>query len=499
MMTEENMKRILEIGVALSSETDLNRLLGEILSRVMELTGCDAGTLYLKEGDYLKFTIMRNLSMRTCSGEDGTDPGLPPVKIDRSSVCALALLEDKTICEADVRNSSRYDFSGPIRYDAMTGYYTKSMLVVPMKNRQQEPIGVLQLINALDTQGQICEFSGDIILAVESVASQAAIAVQNVRYLEEIKGLFQSLVRVMSHAVDERTPYNASHTRHMVQYADVFVDYLNQEALAAGQELRFDEAHKQELLMSIWFHDIGKLVTPLEVMNKNARLLPMQEQAICHRFQTIKLLTEIEALKGRISEEERCGRIRKLEEAGELVRRANTAGFQTDEVLDRLRELRECTYTDEEGNRQSWMTEEECAALCIRKGTLSEEERKIMEEHVVITDRLLSRIHFSGDLSHVREWASGHHELLNGSGYPKKLFGDQIPEEVRIITLLDIFDALVADDRPYKPGMPVEKALMILKNMAEKEGKLDPALTDAFVESRSWEKISNRKEEESER
>lgn len=126
--------------------------------------------------------------------------------------------------------------------------------------------------------------------------------------------------------------------------------------------------------------------------------------------------------------------------------------------------------------------------LMIRKGTLSEKERAVMESHVVITDKLLSEIRFSKELSHVREWAASHHELLNGSGYPEHLMAEQIPMEVRIITILDIFDALVADDRPYKPGMPVEKALGILDIMANKEGKLDPELTRLFRKSRCWEK-----------
>ena len=155
------------------------------------------------------------------------------------------------------------------------------------------------------------------------------------------------------------------------------------------------------------------------------------------------------------------------------------------EELAWLEELRGRTYNDQ-GQERPWITGEEYAMLSIRKGTLSPEERKIMEDHVVVTDTLLSQIHFSKELSHVREWAASHHELLNGSGYPRHLSGEQVPYEVRIITILDIFDALVADDRPYKPGMPIEKALDILTIMATKEGKLDPRLTELFIESKCW-------------
>ena len=158
--------------------------------------------------------------------------------------------------------------------------------------------------------------------------------------------------------------------------------------------------------------------------------------------------------------------------------------------MEQIKEIKARTYLWQ-GKEHPWLTDEELALLSIRKGTLSDEERKIMENHVVVTRKLLSQIKFSKEFSNVQKWAAGHHELLNGSGYPNHLAGEDIPQEIRIITILDIFDALVADDRPYKPGMPVEKALAILDAMANKEGKLDPELTGLFVESRCWESIGD--------
>jgi len=475
-MKEAEMKKVLEVGVLLCSERDLNRLLEKILDCVMELAHCDAGTLYLLDGDALRFKIMRNHTMRTYSGGDGRDPDLPPVPLRRENVCALAMLENRTIRVADVRSDSCYDFSGPIRYDAITGYHTQSMLVVPMHSREGTRIGVLQLINALSEDGTVSEFSEDMALVLESISSQASITIQNVRYIKEIKALFHSFVRAMSSAVDARTPYNGSHTRHMAAYGERFLNYLDTHP----EGRRFTSARKEELLMSVWLHDIGKLVTPLEVMNKMARLTPEQEADFTHRMQVIRLLAK---LRGEPEET-----ARETREALEWVKKLNTAGFIKDEDLARLDKLRQRTYLDEDGEEKPWLEPEEYAMLSIRKGTLSDKERKIMEEHVVLTDKILSELHFSEDLQHVREWASAHHELLNGSGYPRHLTGDQIPYEVRIITILDIFDALVADDRPYKPGMPVEKALSILHSMAEQEGKLDPTLTKLFIESRCWEK-----------
>ncbi len=485
-MREEKFRTFLEVGVSLSAERNYNRLLEKILHCVMELSNCDAGTLYLLEDGALHFKIMRNNTMNTYSGGDGSDCGLPPVALNRESVCALSLLDDETIRIEDVWHCQKYDLTGPMRYDAITGYHTQSMIVVPMRNREGGKIGVLQLINAQDDEGNVIPFEDEIVLAVESVASQAAITVQNVRYIAEIKNLFHSFVKVMSSAVDERTPYNGSHTRHMAQYGDRFIRFLNRRYEEAGEGVFFTPAHKEEVLMSVWLHDIGKLVTPLEVMNKMARLSPEQYTAFVHRMEVIRLRGEIARLSGALSAEEAEALVRETREAKALVDAVNAVGFVTDGRMEELGRLREKTYRSEDGALRPWLEPEEYAMLSIRKGTLSNEEREVMEEHVTITDKLLSQIQFSEDLSHVREWAASHHEFLNGSGYPRHRAGDEVPYEVRIITILDIFDALVADDRPYKPGIPIEKALNILTIMAEKEGKLDPRLTELFVESRCW-------------
>ena len=259
-MKESKFRMFLEVGVSLSAERNYNRLLERILLCVMELSNCDAGTLYLLEDGALHFKIMRNNTMNTYTGGDGSDCGLPPVQLNRESVCALALLDDKTIRVEDVWHCSEYDLTGPMRYDAMTGYHTQSMIVVPMRNREGGKVGVLQLINAQDDSGNICPFEDEIVLAVESVASQAAITVQNVRYTNQIRNLFHSFVKVMSSAVDERTPYNGSHTRHMAQYGDRFIDFLNARAQAEGRGALFSGNHKEELLMSVWLQDRKSVV-----------------------------------------------------------------------------------------------------------------------------------------------------------------------------------------------------------------------------------------------
>lgn len=484
-MTQEEIRKILNVGVLLSSERDLNRLLEYILSSVMELAHCDAGTLYLLEEDTLRFRIMRNHTLNTYSGGDGVLPDLPPVPLTPENICARALLENRTIHVADVTASRDYDFSGAARYDAMTGYHTRSMLAVPMQNRSGEKLGVLQLINAMDETGAVQPFSDEMSLVLESVASQAAITIQNVRYIREIRELFHAFVQVMSSAIDKRSPYNGNHTRHMAAYGERFLDYLNAQSREAGKEPPFPPSRHEELILSIWLHDIGKLVVPLEVMDKPARLLPEQHSAFLHRMEVIRLLGEIDVLAGRRTSLEAL--VRETTDAEALVESLNTAGYVSDDALAALQCLAAKTYRDQDGRQCPWLLPEEYAMLSIRRGTLSDAERETINSHVVMTDHLLSQIRFLPELSHVRGWAAAHHELLNGSGYPKHLSGDGIPMEVRILTILDIFDALTADDRPYKPGMPVERALSVLSDMAVKEGKLDAALVEAFTASRCWE------------
>lgn len=478
------MKKVLEIGVKLSSERDLGRLLEDILTCVMDLSNCDAGTLYLLGNNALNFRVSRNRTLRDYSNGEN----LPPVPLDRRNVCALAFLEDRTVCVDDVYDCGNWDFSGPRRYDTLNGYRTQSMLVVPMHGRGGEKLGVLQLINAMDETGRVCPFSRDMALVLESAASQAALAIQNVRYIRDIKGLFDSFVRVMSAAIDERSRYNAEHSRRMALCGARFADWLNAQALQKGEEPPFSPEHQEELIMSIWLHDIGKVTTPLEVMDKETRLPPLKEELLQSRLRELGLLNELRRLSGGLDEAAYRQQRDALQEASQRIAAINQAEFVTDEQLSYLDWLHAQTSAGPDGQPRPWLTEEEYHLLSIRRGTLSEEELEKMRRHVVMTDALLSQIRFSPELSHVRAWAAAHHEKLNGRGYPKGLKGPEIPWEVRIITILDIFDALTAADRPYKKAKTVEQALRIL-GFAVRDGELDPVLTERFIESRCWEGV----------
>lgn len=480
-MMNEQMKKLLDTCIALSSERDREALLFRILDTAMDLTNCDGGTLYLLEEDGLHFCRMVTRSFGIRQGGTEAPITLPPVPLKQSHVCARAVLEENLINVPDVRSDTRFDFSGAAKYDAMTGYNTRSMLVFPLTNDRGKIIGVLQLINALTEEGEITSFSPEWEPLVNALASQAAISLTNMQYADRVQSLLDSLVRVLSTAIDERTPYNANHSRNMARYAASFLDWLEQ----SENDWKFDPDHRREFLTSVWLHDVGKLTVPLEVMDKQSRLGPGLKD-VQQRFSTMNLLTRIDLLEGHISSEEAEALNAQRAEALALIEKVDRAGFLPDDTLAAIDELAKRTYLNEAGEELPWITEEEHVCLSIRKGTLTAAERKIMEDHVVVTGRILDQVAFPEEYANVPVWAAAHHELLNGKGYPQHLTAENLPPEVRLLTILDVFDALTAKDRPYKPGMPVEKALSILHSMVN-EGSMDENILALFEQSRAWE------------
>lgn len=480
-MTPKQIKKFLRMCLSLSAELDREKLLSAILDTAMDLSHCDAGTLYLLEDDGLQFCRMVTRSMGVRQGGHADPITLPPVPLDPSYVCSWVVLNNESINVSDVSTDTRFNFSGSAKYDEMTGYCTKTMLVVPLSNDRGDLIGAMQLINALDEEGNTIPFQESVELLVRAISAQAAISVTNMQYAEQITSLLDSLVGALSAAIDERTPYNANHTRNMVRYAVGFLDWLER----TKNPLRFDRDKRRTFLLSVWLHDVGKLVVPLGVMDKETRLGPALED-IQQRFRVMILLDRLAAAEGKLGADELAARTKEIQEALALIERVNTAGFLPDEDLAAVDALAARSFTDEAGEEQPWLTENEHTCLSIRKGTLTAEEREIMESHVVVTGRILEHVTFPKIYEEVPAWASAHHEYINGKGYPKHVSGDEIPWEVRLLTILDVFDALTARDRPYKQPMPAEKALSILQSMVE-EGSLDGDVLALFKESKAWE------------
>ena len=479
-MINDTLQKVLNIGIAFSREKNREKLLDQILTSAMDITQCDGGTLYINNGEALEFSIMitRSKGIHQGGGEGATT--LPPVPLSEKNVCACAVLYRRLVNIPDVYESSRYDFSGPKKYDAITGYHTQSMLVVPLEDDREHMIGVVQLINALDENGQIIPFDSEYEQILLAMGSQAAICLTNMNYAHQIRKMLDSYVKVMSTAIDARTPYNANHTRNMVIYATRFIDWLQKNY----PDQYFDERKKQEFIMSVWLHDIGKLITPLEIMDKQSRLAG-NYHLVMDRLEKIRLLARIAQLEGRMGNAEAEQTLSDISHAEELVRTVNGAGPLTDEQIAQVERLAARTYVEEDGTAHGWITEQEHEQLMIRKGTLTSGERAIMQDHVEKTRMMLEQMALGDDYKDVLQWASQHHELLNGSGYPKGLKGDQICWEVRLLTILDVFEAMTAIDRPYKRPMPAEHAFQIMHEMAD-QGKIDHKILALFEQSRSW-------------
>jgi len=481
-ITNQDFKKILQLGIDLTTVRNRDRLLESIVDNGMEITKCDAGTLYLYEDGVLKFRIMKTLSQHVDRGRNGQEiTDIPPVYFREENVCAYSAIHHKVVNIPDVYHSDMFDFAGPKRYDAMTGYRTQSMLVIPIENNENELIGVLQMMNAQDENGKVIAFDEQYEIIIHSLSSLAAIELTNLRYTKEIKLQMQSFVEAMATAIDARTPYNGNHTRMVAKYAMMLAEKINEKQLNGESKEFFDEERMEKLRLAALLHDIGKMIIPKSVMNKATRL-DNEKQTVEDRFALLKCCYERDFYRGCMTKEALDATLSELADWKEFICRVDGAGFLPDEDLERVQELGNKVYSSPDGERIPYITDWEKENLCIRRGTLSAEDRKQMESHVEMTAKILSKVYFNKNYEDVPKWAAMHHEFLNGTGYPNHLSAEDLPIEARILTIVDVYDALTCSDRPYKKPMPKEKALEILCSMVE-EGKMDGTLVKWLSEA----------------
>jgi len=472
--SNEDFLSVLDIGIAVAGEKDRNKLLDMIIDKGMELTNCDAGTLYILKDNKLYFKIMKTISQGVDKGRNGEVIEIPAVPIREENICAYTAIHKKPLNIEDVYYSDEFDFSGPKNYDKMTGYRTQSMLTIPLIGLNDDVLGVLQLMNAKDKEGVVIPFEKSLEHIVFSLSSQASIAVCNMEYMAEIKNTLWSFTEAMTEAIDARTPYNASHTRNVGKYSCMIADYIN-ELYEKGEETEyFSQDRKEQLKMGAMLHDIGKMIVPTKVMNKATRLGDDYEKVV-QRLNLFLAKHEIMYLKGFYSEAEYREKENELLKALSVIEKVDGAGFVNDELSTQLEEVLGYTYRDltvKDAKEESIFTDNEKECLRVKKGTLTNAEREIMESHVVMTERILKKVQFHSFYKDAPLFASQHHECLNGKGYPNKITAEKIPLESRILAVADICDALLATDRPYKQPMPKEKAFFILEDMA-KMGNID--------------------------
>lgn len=493
------LERLLAVGAQLSSEQDIDTLLELILETARELAGADGGTLYRMTDDgKLRFEILRNGTLGLAQGgPHGKAPvALPPLAIFDtagapilSRVITYCVHRGETVNIPDAYSAEGFDFSGTRATDAQLKYRSQSMLAVPLKSHEGEIIGALQLLNRTDPQsGKVVPFSAEDQALVESLASQAAVALTNRLLIIKLEELFESFISMINHAIDDKSPYTAGHCARVPELTVLIADAVNRVDYGPLKDFTMSEADAYELKIAGLLHDCGKITTPVHVVDKATKLEAIFDRIhlIDTRFEVVRRDLHIARLERQLAEADAQAKLAQLEEDRAFLRKTNVGGeFMKEDDIARVKAIAErYPWTDPSGAPQPFLSAEEIKNLTIRAGTLTEEERQTINHHIDVTIDMLEKLPWPKHLKNVPEYAGGHHEKMDGKGYPRGLTREQMSVQARCMGIADIFEALTARDRPYKKGKTLKESLDILGKM--KLGHhVDPDLFNVFI----WEKV----------
>ena len=552
---EIRYRRLIDLGIALSAERNHHRLMELILKGAKELTNADGGTLYLHDAEAraLTFEIVLNDTLKIAlGGTTGNPISFPPLALydaegnpNHKNVSTATALTARTVTVDDAYDADSYDFAGTKGFDAKTGYRSKSFLTVPLKNHENDVVGVLQLINARDTDNTVVPFPDETVALVEALASQAAVALDNQMLLAQQKRLFTAFIEVIANAIDAKSAYTGGHCRRVPALTNMLTRAATEskDGIFSNFDLTEDEWYELEVAGGL--HDCGKVTTPEYVVDKATKLETIYNRLheVRTRFEVVKRDVEIVYWKA-IAEggdkdklaEERDARLKQLDEDFAFVAETNVGGeFMAPERVDRLKQIAETTWlrTLDDTIGLSWEEAQrkpkekvalpalehllsdkpeqivphdkpamapdnpwgfkinpperkfnlgEVYNLSIARGTLTAEDRYHINDHIVQTIIMLEALPFPKNLKRVAAWAGGHHEKLDGTGYPKRLFKEQMEIPARAMAIADIFEALTARDRPYKTPKKLSECIKILSFM-KKDQHIDPDLFDLFLTS----------------
>ncbi|MCP3673867.1 MAG: GAF domain-containing protein [Gammaproteobacteria bacterium] len=565
--SEQNLlKRMIHIGLALSSEKNTNNLIDSILHEAKSLSNADGGTFYLKKDQSLEFAIISNDSLNINHYKETTkDISLPAVPLyinkqpNLNQIASNVAITGQAINIRDAYNTEEFDFSVSKKFDQETGYHSKSFLTVPLKNHQNECIGVIQLINAKDTEtGKVIPFSIEIQPLIEALASLAAVALENNQLIKSQRHLLESIVTLIAEAIDEKSPSTGGHCQRVPELTHMLTTKLCEQQNGTFAEFNLNEEEMYELHIASWLHDCGKLTTPEYVVDKSTKLETVSNRIheIRTRVEVLKRDAEIAYLKAIISTPDKKNelhqkfqqQLKSLDNDFAFIAESNIGGeFMSSDRIERIKKISKQHWyrtlddrlglsKDELDRKVKTDTEElpvkvnlledrndhfidwdvthqavdannnynfkidppkykfnlgEIYNLCIKKGTLSEEERFKINEHITQTIIMLEKLHFPKHLERVTEYAGGHHETLIGTGYPKKLSYDDLSIPARVIAIADIFEALTASDRPYKKAKTLEETLQIMKNLVQ-DKHIDADIFEVFLRSGVYLEYANR-------
>lgn len=513
---EDQIAKQAEIGLALSKEKDMNRLLEMILLEAKRIANADGGTLYMKTNDNrLRFEIMMTDSLDFhMGGTSGKDIPFYPVKLyqddgteNKHMIAAYVGLTGETVNIEDAYVTEGFDFSGTKAFDQKTGYRSKSFLTVPLKNHEDEIIGVLQLLNAQDPKtDETISFSQDVQRLVEGLASQAAVAITNKNLIKDLENLFESFIKLIASAIDAKSPYTGGHCERVPVITMMLAEAVDQAEYGPFKDVHFTEQEMYELRIAAWLHDCGKVTTPEYVVDKATKLETIYDRihTVETRMEVLKRDEEIRYLKKKVkiekdetlSRKEKDSAIRKarkvyrkviqvLEDDLAFLQESNIGGeFMSGDRKERVRKIADYTWKNQ-GEKAPFLSENEVYNLTIPRGTLTHEERKVINDHITQTIKMLNKLPYPKHLQNVPEYAGGHHEKMDGTGYPLGLTATEMTVQARIMAIADIFEALTARDRPYKKGKTLSEAMRILGFMKH-DAHIDPDLFEVFVQEKIY-------------
>jgi HD-GYP domain-containing protein (c-di-GMP phosphodiesterase class II) len=510
----ERLDLLTEVSVALGDgHDDIDIFLDRILRVAKSMTNADGGTLYRPSGDErsLCFHIWRNDTLEICQGgASGNAIDLPPIPLydqygnkNLASVAAYAANFHQSVNIADVYQADVFNFSGMRSFDDTFGYRSKSNLTVPMTNHEGELVGVLQLINARDRDtGAIRSFSDTDQRFIEALAGQAAVALTNQQLVVQMERLLEALVNLINIGIDEKSPYTGRHCQFVPELTMMLAEAVHETKTGPMAAFRMSDADRRELWLAGLLHDCGKITTPVHVVDKATKLETIFDRIhmIDTRFEVLLRDAEIRALRAqclpgadhaaladRLAAEQA-----RLRADREFLRTANVGSEgMAPSDQERVRRIAAYRWTGPDGSERDFLDEDEVRNLTVRFGTLNDDERKIINNHIAVTIRMLESLPWPKHLKNVPEYAGGHHERMDGKGYPRGLTREQMSVQARVMAIADIFEALTARDRPYKKGKTLSESLHILGKFAL-NGHIDPDLFDIFVRQKVYLKFARK-------
>lgn len=510
------LEQLTELSVELSTNHDTPLLLEKILRAAKSMTHADGGTLYRTTADKkcLSFSISINDSLDMyqggLSGHVVDIPDIPLVTADggknMNAVAAYAANTEVSVNIQDVYQAGVLNFSGMRKFDDAYGYRSQSLLTVPMQDHEGEVIGVLQLVNARNPEtGEARPFSNTDQRFIEALASQAAIALTTQQLIALLENLFESFVKLINMGIDEKSPHTGKHCEQVPVLTMMLAEAVHATDSGPLADFRMSDQERRQLWLAGLLHDCGKITTPVHVVEKGTKLETIFDRIhlVDTRFEVLKRDARIRALEEKLAhgndakrhaeiEHRLSGDLARMDEDREFLRGANIGGeAMSEEAQKRVAGIARYRWVAPDGHERDLLSEEEIANLTIRAGTLNPQEREIINNHIVVTIRMLESLPWPKHLHNVPEYAGGHHERMDGKGYPRGLRGDQMSVQARMMAIADIFEALTAKDRPYKKGKSLSESLRILGGFRLRN-HIDPDLFDVFIRKKVYLEYAKR-------